>query len=306
MPLWPFQKHSPQPFLPSADPGAQKKDEPPKFVDEARFTQALDEVRGLNSKLDQFTGLLTGYFGAGQPGQAQQGQSQQQQAQEPTIPDISDDEYADAVLKGDAAKIATRTAAIAERKVREVRKEYDQRFRILETQGMSILDQVNTEVGQQGLATMPYYQLLKSDIDTALKQLPAHQRTPEMRAHIYHATVGINLDKVKAHDAAEAVRIQNEREQLDPPGRRQSEQDLGPTPESIFGEQLLKPTATWMGGAQIWGRRSPDSFAQQRYGTKDMKEAAVYAANVMALGDCPRCFGPVIAGKCHCRPGREG
>lgn len=299
MPIWPFRSHDPTPFMPIQD-ADKKKDDSPKYVDEARFTEALNEVKGLTSKLDQFTGLFTGLISQS-PGQGQPTVGQVvQQAQDTPIPDITDDDYADALLRGDAAKIATRTAAIAERKVREVRKEYDQRFRTLETQGMTILEQVSGEVGQQSLGSMPYYQLFKQDIDAALKQLPVHQRTPEMRIHIYHATLGANLDKVRAHDVTESVRMQRERDQPTAPGRMR-EQDQGPTPESVFGADVVQSGATARGGARLWERRTPDEWARARYGVKDMQEAAVYATNVHAIENCRRCFGPIIGGKCHCQ-----
>lgn len=302
---WPFARKDPSAFLPIQ--GQEKKDESPKYIDETRFNQALDEVRGLNSKLDQMTGLFTGFLAT--PGQKGQGQ-QAQQAQEPPIDDVTDDEYSDAVLKGDAEKISKRMSAVTERKAREIRRDYDQRISLLERQGMGILEQVSGEVGQGAMNTLPYYQLLKADIDAALKQLPVHQRTPEMRAHIYHATVGANLDKVKAHDAAETVRVQAQRDAEHAPGRQHA-QDQGPSPATIFGEDILRPDARWRGGANLWGRMqhgrtvTPDGFAQNYFHTKDIQEASVYASNVMALDDCPRCFGPLIGGKCHCRSGRS-
>lgn len=294
MPLWPFRSHDPAPFMPGEP--EKKKEDPPQYVSQATFQQALDDVKGMNSKLDQMAGMFTGWAQA-QPNQPPAQQVQQEQA----VPDITDQEYESACLSGDHIKIGVRMNAISERKAREVRKEYDRRFQVLEQQGMTILDRVSTEAGQSALTSLPYYQLFKADIDAALKNIPAHQRTPEMRTHIYHATVGGNLDKVKAHDATEAVRIGKEREQLDTPGRRAQDISQGPTPENVFGDVLLKPDATWRGGAKLWDRRSPDTWAQTRYGVKDMKEAAVYASNVLALDDCPRCFGPVINGKCHCR-----
>src|SRR5207247_423765 len=235
MPIWPFRSHDPSPFLPSADTSGTKQDEPPKYVDEARFNQALEEVRGMNSKLDQFTGLFTGYMA--QPGQ-QPSVQYPQQPQEQPIDDITDEEYQQAVLQGDAPKISKRMAAVTERKAREIRSEYEQRFRTIETQGLSIYDQLSSEVGQTALKAMPYYQLFRQDIDAALKQVPVHQRTPEMRSFIYERTVGANIDKVKAHDAAEAMRIAKERDQLDPPSRTK-EQDEGPTPESVFGDDVI-------------------------------------------------------------------
>ena len=293
--VWPFRSHDPTPFMPVTDPGPKKEDLP-QFVPMERFTAALDEVKGLNSKLDQFTGLLTGMLGT-QPGQQT---PPQPPAQEPAIDDITDDDYADAVLKGDAARITKRTKAEVERARRDIKKDYDARFARLEGQGMGILDQVNTELGQHALGSMPYYQLLKADVDAALKQLPAHQRTPEMRAHIYHAVVGANEEKVYAHRRAEEARIAKEREALDTPGRGK-EQSQGPTPSTVFGDELLKPTTTWRGGAGLWSKRSPDQWAQARYGVENIQQAAIYASNVLALDDCPRCFGPIIGGTCHCR-----
>jgi hypothetical protein len=294
MPIWPFRSHDPTPFMPVDTPSTGKPEEPPKYVDEGRFNQAMDEVRGLGSKLDQFTGLFTGLM-TGQPPPV----PQTPQTEAP-IDDVTDEEYADAVLRGDAAKIQKRTRAEIERAKRDLQKTYDQRLGTLERQGMGILDQVSGELGQQALGAMPYYQVLKGDIDAALKQLPAHQRTPEMRQHIYHAVVGANLDKVRAHDAAEAARIQKERDTLEPPGRAR-EHEQGPTPETIFGDAILRPDATWMGGGKLWAKRTPDEWARTRYGVKDVREASVYASNVMNLDDCPRCFGPIIGGKCHCR-----
>lgn len=297
--VWPF-KASPTPFLPEPAREEKKDDPPPRFVDEGRFNQALEEVRGLNSKLDQFTGMFAGFMQGGQGGQGGQ-RTESAPPAEAAIDDITDEEYNDAVLRGDPVKISKRMNAVAERKVRETRKEYDTRLKALETQGMAVLDQVSGELGQSSLASQPYYALLKTDIDAAMKQIQPHMRTPEMRMFVYNAVVGTNLDKIRAHDAAEAARIQRDREQPDPPGRGRTQEDQGPTPESVFGADMLRPDATWRGGARLWDKRSPDGFAQNRYGTKDLKEAAVYATNVMNLDDCPRCFGPIIGGKCHCR-----
>lgn len=297
--VWPFSKHDPTPYLPGPDP--LTKDEPPQYVSMDAFTRGMDEVRSMTSKLDTFAGLVTGALSMPQPGPSPT--SHASPSQEPVIDDITDDDYATAVLQGDHVKINKRTKAMIDREVRQVRQTYDARFAILEGQGMGILDQVNTEVGQQALAGMPYYVLLKADIDSQLKTIPAHQRTPEMRQWIYQRTVGANLDKIKLHDQAEETRIKQEREVLDTPGRT-ALRDTKPTAASVFGEDILSPTMTWRGGGALWARRTPDEWAKARYGTKDANEAAVFAANVMAIDDCPRCFSPLIQGKCHCRPGR--
>src|SRR5712691_2213956 len=151
MPIWPFRSHDPTPFMPSADASGTKDEPAPKYVDETRFNQALDEVRSMNSKLDQFTGLFTGYMAQSGQGHVVQAQSQQ----EPAIDDITDEEYQQAVLQGDATKIAKRMTAMTERKAREIRGEYEQRFRTIETQGLSIYDQLSSEVGQTALKSMP-------------------------------------------------------------------------------------------------------------------------------------------------------
>jgi hypothetical protein len=264
-----------------------------------RFNTALDEVRGLNTKLDQFTGLMAGFLG--NPQSSPLSRQDSPTPQEAAIEDITDDEYADAVLKGDAPRITKRNKAEIERAKREVRHEYDQRFKTLEGQGMAILDQVNTEQGQQALNGQPYYQILKTDIDDQLKKIPAHQRTPEMRQWIYERTVGANQEKVWAHKQAEEARIRQEREALGTPGRESRTKDSTPTGANVFGEDILSPTTTWHGGGNLWARRSPDEWARSRYGTKDINEAAVMATHILAVEDCPRCFGPVIGGKCHCR-----
>jgi hypothetical protein len=295
--VWPFSRNDPSPFLP--DPEPPKKDEPPAYVPMERFNQALDEVKGLNTKLDQFTGLMTGFLGTPQPGPA----TRQENAapQEPVIEDVTDEEYATAGLQGDVVKMSKRHKAEIERAKREVRKEYDARFRALEGQGMAILDQVNTEQGQQALGSQPYYQLLKAEVDAQLKTIPAHQRTPEMRQIIYNATVGANQEKVWAFKQQEEARIKQERDALGIPGREAREKDSKPTAANVFGEELLSPGTTWRGGGNLWARRTPDEWAHARYGTRDMNEAAVMATNILAVSDCPQCFGPVIGGKCHCR-----
>src|SRR5438128_3853630 len=114
MAIWPFRSSDPSPFLPSQEPGTgtPPSQDPPKYVDEARFSQALDEVKGLNSKLDQFTGMMTGFLGA-QPGSSTNpGFAQPHQG--PAINDVTDEEYADAVLTGDAVRIQIRTQAMAD------------------------------------------------------------------------------------------------------------------------------------------------------------------------------------------------
>ena len=297
--VWPFSKHDPTPYLPGPEP--VKKDDPPQYVSMDAFNKGMDEVRSMTSKLDQFAGLVTGALTSSQSGPAP---IREAPPQEPAIDDITDEDYAVAVLQGDAAKITKRTKAEVERAKREIKHEYNARFSVLEGQGMGILDQVNTELGQQALAGMPYYVLLKQDIDAQLKTIPAHQRTPEMRQWIYQRTVGANLDKIKAHDQAEETRIRQEREALDIPGRTQSK-DAKLTAASVFGEDILSPTTTWRGGGNLWARRTPDEWARARYGTKDINEAAAFASNVMAIDDCPRCFSPVVQGKCHCRQARS-
>ena len=295
--VWPFSRNDPSAYLPGPEPS--KKEEPPAYVPMERFNQALDEVRGLNSKLDQFTGLMTGFLGNPQPGPATRQDTLP--PQEAAIDDISDEEYSTALLQGDAPKITKRNRAEIERAKREVKREYDARFKTLEGQGMAILDQVNTEQGQQALSGQPYYNLLKADIDAQLKTVPAHQRTPEMRQFIYERTVGANQEKVWAHKQAEEGRIRQERDALGTPGREARDKDNKPTAANVFGEEILSATTTWRGGGTLWARRSPDEWARSRYGTKDMNEAAVMATNILAISDCPRCFGPIIGGKCHCK-----
>lgn len=289
--VWPFSKSDPSSYLPQAETQAKKED-PPAYVDQATFNRALDDVRSIGSKLDQFLG----------------GQQQPQQTTQPVveapIDDISDEDYADALLRGDAARITRRNKAEVERASRAIKHDYDQRFARLEGQGMAILDQVNTEVGQQAMGGMPYYGLLKNEVDTQLKALQPHQRTPEMREWIYQRTVGANLEKIKAHDQAEEARIRQERQTVTTPGRDREGRDATPTAASVFGEDMMSPNATVKGGGQLWRRHTPDEWARNRYGTKDANEAAVMATNVLALSDCPQCFGPVIGGKCHCRGNR--
>ncbi len=295
--VWPFRHNDPSAYLPSPEP--PKKDDPPAYVPMDRFNAALDEVRGLNSKLDQVTGLMSGFIGNSQPGSTIRQDSPA--PQEAAIEDVTDEEYSAAVLQGDAAKITKRNKAEIERAKREVKREYDARFKALEGQGMAILDQVNTEQGQQALSGMPYYSLLKADIDVQLKTIPAHQRTPEMRQWVYERTVGANQEKVWAHKQAEEERIKQERDALSTPGREQHAREAKPTGATVFGENILNPTTTWRGGGNIWARQSPDEWARARYGTKDINEAAVMATNILAISDCPRCFGPIMNGKCHCR-----
>ena len=251
--VWPFSRHDPSPFLPGPE-APQKKEDPPAYVPMERFNQALEEVKGLNSKLDQMSGLMTGFLGNPQPGPASRQETPA--PQEAPIDDITDDEYGTALLQGDAPKISKRHKAEIERAKREVRKEYDTRIRTLEGEGMAILDQVNTEQGQQALSGQPYYQLLKADIDAQLKGIPAHQRTPEMRQFIYERTVGANQEKVWAHKQAEEARIKQEREALGTPGREQRERK--PSGASVFGEDILDPTTVWRGGGNLWARQSPD------------------------------------------------
>jgi hypothetical protein len=295
--VWPFSRSDPSPYLPGPEP--PKKDEPPAYVPMERFNQALDEVKGLSSKLDQFTGLMTGFLGNPSPSAPpRQGDVA---PQEVPIDDITDEEYSNALLSGDAAKISKRNKAEIERATRGVKREYDIRLKTLEGQGMAILDQVNTEQGQQALSGQPYYHLLKGDIDAQLKTIPAHQRTPEMRQWVYERTVGANQEKVWAFKQAEEARIKQERDALGTPGRESRDKDSKPTAANVFGEATLDPTAVWRGGGPLWARRTPDEWARSRYGTKDVNEAAVLATNLLALDDCPRCFGPIIGGKCHCK-----
>lgn len=295
--VWPFSRSDPSAYLPGPEPPT--KADPPQYVPVADFNRAMDDVKNLGSKLDQFTGMMTGFLGNSSPGSSTA--PVVTPPQEVPIEDITDEQYADAVLRGDAPLIQKRTKAEISRAERTMRKDYDARFRTLEQQGMGILDQVSSEMGQQALAGMPYYQILKADIDAQLKTIPAHQRTPEMRQWIYERTVGANQEKVFTFRQAEEARIRQEREEVGAPGRTREDRNAAPTGASVFGEELLAPTATFRGGGALWSRRSPDEWARGRYGTKDINEAAVLATNVMGLSDCPQCFGPVIGGKCHCK-----
>lgn len=293
-----FKRSDPATYMPPAQQ-QQQQEQPPQYVPVAQFTAAMEEVKALGSKFDQFAGMVAGAF-AGGPGSGQQTRTAPQPEPEPAIVDVTDDEYNQAVLQGDAAKIAIRTQAIVERSARALRKEYDGKIGILQTQGMGALDQVNLELGQQALNGMPYYQLLKKDVDEQLASVPVQQRTPQMRQWIYDRTVGANLDKIKAFDAAETARIAKEREELDPPGRQQ-QRDAAPTAETVFGDTLLKPNATWHGGGQMWAKRSPDAWAKSRYGVENINQAAVFATNVMAVDDCPECFVPIVNNKCSAK-----
>ena len=298
--VWPFKRQDPSEFLPLASPG-NTPPTTPQYVPVEQFNDALNSVKELGSKFDTFQGLVTAAFtGGGQ--QQRQAPTAPVRAPEPEIPDITDDEYADAVLRGDAAKLAIRTEAVAQRRVREVEQRLGQRIGQLETHGMAVLEQVTGEVGQSSLAKMPYYQLLKGEIDGMLESLPAFQRTPAMREHCYEAVVGKNVDKVMTFRQQEQARIAQEREALGVPGRTAGQQDDTPTGASVFGD-VIKNGATWQGSGQLWGRKSPNEWAKSRYGVESIDQAAVYATNVMGISDCPQCFGPIVGGKCHCRKG---
>lgn len=297
--VWPFSRSDASVYLPGPTP--EKEDDPPQYVPVADFNRALDDVKSLGSKLDQFTGMMTGFLGNSSPGLT--APRVDTPPQEVTIEDITDEQYADAVLRGDAPLIQKRTRAEIARAERTMRKEYDTRFKTLEQQGMSILDQVSSEIGQQSLAGMPYYQILKAEIDTQLKTIPAHQRTPEMRQWVYERTVGANITKIREFDRTEEMRIARDRDAVDVPGRSRDGKGVQPTGSTVFGEEILSPTATVRGGGQLWANRTPEEWVRNRYGTKDVNEAAILVTNVMALDNCHQCFGPIIGGKCHCRRG---
>jgi len=297
MPFW-SRNRDPGPYLPGGEPATPA--DTPRYVDESRFNGALDEVKALNSKLDQMAGMFTGMMTSGLQGNQQQ--SMPPSAYEPPIDDISEEEYQQALLQGDAVKVSKRMQAVAERAARQVRHEVEPRFRTIETQGLQIYDQLSGEVGQRALNEMPYYQLFKQDIDQAMQQIPVHQRTQEMRQLIYRSVVGGNIDKVKAHDAAESVRIERDRNAMGAPGR--STPSDGPTPENVFGNDILKSDATWRGGAALWGKRSPDEWAKNYYKVNNLQEASAYSTNIHNLSNCETCFGPIINGRCHCRTQR--
>lgn len=294
-----FKRADPAPYMPVADSQQQQQPQEPQYVPVAQFNSALEEVKQLGSKFDQFTGMMAGML-AGSPG----AQTQPVASAEPDIDDITDEEYNDAVLRGDAVRIAKRTNAMVERATRRVQKDLGGRIDTLQTQGMGILNQVNTELGQQALGGQPYYQLLKAEIDMQLQEVPAHQRTPQMRQWIYERTVGANIAKIREHDTREAERQARDRDALGTPGRARQQQDTTPTAESTFGDGVMRNDATWHGGGRVWEKKSPDDFARRRYGLDNMNQAAVFATNVMAVSDCSECFMPIVGGKCAPRCSR--
>lgn len=299
--VWPFSKQSPADFLPiTPDPNIGKQqDQAPQYVSVEQFNSALGEIKTMSQRFEDFSGLVQSAFTGGQLNAAPRVQPRAADT-EPAIVDLTDDEYNDALLRGDAAKIGIRTNAIVERRLREERHASNARFERLESQGMAILDQVQNEVGQTSLARMPYYTIVKSDVDRMLEALPTHQRTPQMREHCYNAVVGANVEKIMTFRQTEDQRIAQEREAATSMPGRTKERDEGPTPDTVFGT-TVRPDATWTGSGKLWGHKTPDEWAKNRYGVENMQQAAVYASNVMAIDDCQQCFSPIVGGKCHCK-----
>ena len=245
------------------------------------ITNAMSEVRG----------TLAG-FQAGQPQYQPQGL--------PAIDDVSDDDYHEALRVGDVQVLSKRERANAEKLARAAANEVNR----ARAEVTPVIENLSTELASSILGSLPYYPMLKKDVDSLLQTIPAAQRTRQVIEHIYHSVCGRpeNLSKIREHEQTQAQQRETElamasNTTVQRRGTRQPDASF----ESVFGENLSNPTASLHGSGPLWqGRRSgydPDSYGRDM-GFKDKNDFTRFATAVMSVEDCPLCYSPVIGGKC--------
>ena len=234
----------------------------------------------------------------------------------PAIDDVDDDTYEGAIIKlqdpdfdGDRRDllkvIRKREKANEERRERNFSAKLD----AVRQESSEHISRLNTQSAQAALQTKPHYELLKKDIDAAMAQLPAAQRTPEAANFVYNQIVGMNIDKIDEHRQRQADEQRRKQADLDAPSRRGQRQEK-PSFASTFGEQFADDRANIGLGGPIWNpnsrlHRDADDFARnpQAHAGESFQNAdeyAEYAQAVMSIEACPRCLMEIINDKCNC------
>lgn len=99
--------------------------------------------------------------------------------------------------------------------------------------GMQTIDYLSGEVTK---GKMPYYDVVRKEVDSQLSQLPADQRMdPRVREAAYNLAVGQNIDKIVAAKEEEIRRSVAEAGNLDPNGQ------TGRTAGQQYSEGIPKP-----------------------------------------------------------------
>lgn len=233
----------------------------------------------------------------------------------PVIDDVPDDDYQSALenlqspdFDGDRRSqvriIQKREKAERERLKHEVlstvHREISSRDAIIHT--------VNGQNIQTGLQSLPYYSLLKKEIDDQLARVPLAQRTMAMATVIHNQIESQNRTRVIDYEIARRQQAQEDQQRTitDIPGRRGApgSKPDAITFESYFGTEVSAPDATAR-GIPLWDarsrtRRDANDFAQSR-GFENANDYAAFSQAMMQITRCPNCFMEAYNGKpCMC------
>ena len=162
----------------------------------------------------------------------------------PAIEDVTDEQYNVAVENGGAgaaAIISKRHKADQERMRREMLGNIQQ----IQTAGVGAIGSLM----KQQLSTLPYYDILKNDIDTALQQMgPTAQISPDAQKVAYEIAVGRNLVKIQQLDREKILReatVNVNTGDTNASGAFRSAHDEAvakklPTPEDVWGKEGIE------------------------------------------------------------------
>jgi hypothetical protein len=157
---------------------------------------------------------------------------------------VTDEQYNTAVENGGAgaaAIISKRHKADQERMRREMQGSIQQ----IQTAGVGAIGSLM----KQQLSTLPYYDILKNDIDAALQQMgPAAQISPDAQKLAYDIAVGRNLGKIQQLDREKVLRESTANVSTgdtNASGAFRSAHDEAvakklPTPEDVWGKEGIE------------------------------------------------------------------
>lgn len=108
--------------------------------------------------------------------------------------------------------------------------------------GIGVIDQISAEMSR---GKMPYYDIVKKDVEASLAQLPPSQRmNPQVRQAAYQLAVGQNVGKILAAQKEEVLRSAAQDPNLTPGasnGRNGAKSDPStPKPKDILGKEAIQ------------------------------------------------------------------
>lgn len=130
-------------------------------------------------------------------------------------------------------------------------------------QGADVIGQLSERVVR---SEMPYYDLLKTDVDKMLDNMdPGLRMQPKVLKHVYDTVVGQNINKIVAREVETQLRKTTDGDPTETPTTTRTASPKDPSAEETFGREALDSLKF------LKGAPDPDLFAQ-RLGYKDAKE----------------------------------